>query len=192
MADYNVQMKQYNGTSFDNILPYASQALTLAGGGGATEIIAQARAGLSQIATGSYVGNGVATKDTTVSIVLPFAPKLVIIFPFTQVDWRLPYTSSDTATELGFLQWLNTNENSRCFYYRVLQYAVWYYGLEKTPLCSTGKPHASSGAELIYSVNGTTLSWKVAQPSAAKKFLDSVNAEWIYNNGQTYHYIAFG
>lgn len=34
MADYNVQMKQYNGTSFDNILPYASQALTLAGGGG--------------------------------------------------------------------------------------------------------------------------------------------------------------
>ena len=80
MADYNVQMKQYNGTSFDNILPYASQALTLAGGGSATEIIAQARAGLSQIATGSYVGNGMATKDTTVSIVLPFAPKLVIIF----------------------------------------------------------------------------------------------------------------
>nr|DAO69337.1 MAG TPA: hypothetical protein [Caudoviricetes sp.] len=34
MADYNVQMKQYNGTSFDNILPYASQAFTLAGGGG--------------------------------------------------------------------------------------------------------------------------------------------------------------
>ena len=33
MADYNVQMKQYNGTSFDNILPYSSQALTLAGGG---------------------------------------------------------------------------------------------------------------------------------------------------------------
>lgn len=30
MADYNVQMKQYNGTSFDNILPYASK---IAGGG---------------------------------------------------------------------------------------------------------------------------------------------------------------
>lgn len=32
MADYKVQMKQYNGTGFDNILPYASQAETLRGG----------------------------------------------------------------------------------------------------------------------------------------------------------------
>lgn len=192
MADYNVQMKQFNGTSFDNILPYASQALTLAGGGGATDIIAQARAGLSQIATGSYMGNGVATKDTTVSIVLPFAPKLVIIFPFTQVAWEPPYASTDTNTESGFLQWLNTNRGPEYFYNRVLQYAVWYYGLEKTPLCSTGSPPRARGAELIYSVNGTTLSWKVAQPSAAKNFLDSVNAGWIYNHSQTYHYIAFG
>ena len=192
MADYNVQMKQYNGTSFDNILPYAAQALTLAGGGGATDIIAQARAGLSQIATGSYVGNGVATEGTTVSIVLPFAPKLVIIFPFTQVEWRTPYTSSETNTESGFLQWLNTNRGNLYFYDEVLQYAVWYYGLEKTPLCSTGNGFKSRGAELIYSVNGTTLSWKVAKPSAARGFLDSVRAEWIYNHDQTYHYIAFG
>lgn len=192
MADYNVQMKQFNGTSFDNILPYASQALTLAGGGDATEIIAQARAGLSQIATGSYVGNGIATKDTTVSIVLPFAPKLVIIFPFTQVEWRTPHTSSDTVTESGFLQWLNIDGGRLHFYDRVLQYAVWYYGLEKTPLCSTGSTFRARGAELIYSVNGTTLSWKVAKPSAAQEFLDSVNAEWIYNRSQTYHYIAFG
>lgn len=36
MADYNVQMKQYNGTSFDNILPHAylaDIATELAGGG---------------------------------------------------------------------------------------------------------------------------------------------------------------
>ena len=36
MADYNVQMKQYNGTSFDNILPHAylaDTATVLAGGG---------------------------------------------------------------------------------------------------------------------------------------------------------------
>ena len=192
MADYNVQMKQFNGTSFDNILPYASQALTLAGGGGATDIIAQARAGLSQIATGSYVGNGAATKDTTVSIVLPFAPKLVIIFPFTQVAWRTPYDSNETNTESGFLQWLNIDGGNLHFYSRVLQYAVWYYGLEKTPLCSTGSTYRASGAELIYSVNGTTFSWKVAQPSDAQRFLDSVNAKWIYNYSQTYHYIAFG
>lgn len=75
MADYNVQMKQYNGTSFDNILPYASQALTLAGGGGATEIIAQARDGLSQFATGSYVGNG----QLELNITTGFKPKVIIV-----------------------------------------------------------------------------------------------------------------
>ena len=75
MADYKVQMKQFNGTSFDNILPHASQALTLAGGGSATEIIAQSRAGLSQIATGSYVGNGVYTSPTQIQV--GFRPKII-------------------------------------------------------------------------------------------------------------------
>nr|DAO58099.1 MAG TPA: hypothetical protein [Bacteriophage sp.] len=78
MADYNVQMKQYNGTSFDNILPHAYLADTateLAGVGGATEIIAQARAGLSQIVTGSYVGNG----QTNLSINVGFKPKFVMV-----------------------------------------------------------------------------------------------------------------
>ena len=80
MADYNVQMKQYNGTSFDNILPYASQALTLAGVGGATEIIAQARAGLSQIATGSYVGTGTYGASHPTVITCGFKPKIVMFF----------------------------------------------------------------------------------------------------------------
>ena len=75
MADYNVQMKQFNGMNFDNILPHASQALTLAGGGSATEIIAQSRAGLSQIATGSYVGNGVYTSPTQIQV--GFRPKTI-------------------------------------------------------------------------------------------------------------------
>lgn len=80
MADYNVQMKQYNGTSFDNILPYASQALTLAGGGGATEIIAQARAGLSQIATGSYVGTGTYGQNNPIIINCGFRPKMALFY----------------------------------------------------------------------------------------------------------------
>ena len=78
MADYNVQMKQFNGTSFDNILPHASEALTLAGGGGATEIIAQARAGLSQIATGSYVGTGTYGRSNPTVITCGFKPKIVV------------------------------------------------------------------------------------------------------------------
>ena len=83
MADYNVQMKQFNGTSFDNILPHASEALTLAGGGGATEIIAQARAGLSQIAIGSYVGTGTYGQSNPTVINCGFKPKMVLF-------WRGP------------------------------------------------------------------------------------------------------
>lgn len=83
MADYNVQMKQYNGTSFDNILPHAYLADTateLAGGGDATEIIAQARAGLSQIATGSYVGTGTYGYENPTVIVCGFKPKMVLFY----------------------------------------------------------------------------------------------------------------
>ena len=94
MADYNVQMKQYNGTSFDNILPYASQALTLAGGGDATEIIAQARAGLSQIATGSYVGTGTYGSSNPVTVVLGFKPKIVLIWASCNVTKAKEYSYS--------------------------------------------------------------------------------------------------
>ena len=95
MADYNVQMKQYNGTSFDNILPYASQALTLAGGGGATEIIAQARAGLSQIAAGSYVGNGTSGYNNPTVLTFPFEPELVFFY----LAGSTGYTTGSTVNE---------------------------------------------------------------------------------------------
>ena len=100
MADYEVQMKQFNGTSFDNILPHASQALTLAGGGSATEIIAQSRAGLSQIATGSYVGNGVYTSPTQIQV--GFRPK--IIFFGTRRSISQEYTN-------GYVNGVRTDYN---------------------------------------------------------------------------------
>lgn len=105
MADYNVQMKQYNGTSFDNILPYASQALTLAGVGGATEIIAQARAGLSQIATGSYVGNGVYTSPTQINI--GFKPKLIFIGDGLSVSSLNPWAGGEAPYK--YVNGVNTN-----------------------------------------------------------------------------------
>lgn len=46
-------------------------------GGGATEIIAQARAGLSQIATGSYVGTGSGYKT---DLVIPFNPTIIYVY----------------------------------------------------------------------------------------------------------------
>lgn len=89
MADYKVQMKQFNGMNFDNILPYASQALTLAGGGSATEIIAQSRAGLSQIATGSYVGNGVYTSPTQIQV--GFRPKIIFFGTRRSISQKYMY-----------------------------------------------------------------------------------------------------
>ena len=89
MADYKVQMKQFNGMNFDNILPYASQALTLADGGSATEIIAQSRAGLSQIATGSYVGNGVYTSPTQIQV--GFRPKIIFFGTRRSISQKYMY-----------------------------------------------------------------------------------------------------
>ena len=82
MADYNIQMKQYNGTSFDNILPHAYLADTateLAGGWGATEIIAQARAGLVQVASGQYVGTGTSGVSHPTVIFVGFKPRIFIV-----------------------------------------------------------------------------------------------------------------
>ena len=110
MADYNVQMKQFNGTRFDNILPYASQALTLAGGGGATEIIAQARAGLSQIATGSYVGTGTHGKSHPVVINCGFKPKIVLIYSINAQAGR--YGGNPTIYGLAMCGWVKDVVNS--------------------------------------------------------------------------------
>lgn len=146
MADYNVQMKQYNGTSFDNILPYASQALTLAGGGGATEIIAQARAGLSQIATGSYVGNGKHGKSNPTVITCGFKPKIVF-FMSTKNPNNTSYNSPYGATFIG-----------------------WVYGVARTQMST------SSGMDYVYfTATNTGLSFytDTSNSPAAKQNNDS-------------------
>lgn len=86
MANYNVNMKQFNGADYDNILPHAYLADTATnasiaeklGGGGTSDIVTLAREGLCRIATGSYVGNGVYTTPTTFYV--GARPKLVIFY----------------------------------------------------------------------------------------------------------------
>lgn len=113
MANYNVQMKQFNGTSFDNILPHAyladkatdadyatsadsaNTATELAGGGGATEIITTARSGLSQIATGSYVGNGTVGESNAITIQCGFKPKFLWVY-------RAPIYSITSGATINF------------------------------------------------------------------------------------------
>lgn len=191
MADYNVQMKQYNGTSFDNILPYASQALTLAGGGGATEIIARARAGLSQIATGSYVGTGVQTENFTMTIQLPFRPKLVFVF-YTGVEFIEPSTSSNgTYTSTAFYPTYAKNKNT---FYDYAYYGVWFEGLEETPVWSykprNGVPVAS---KVVYSADEVSFSWTTAKISGYSYGYSDEAGQSIFNlSSTTYRYIAFG
>lgn len=176
MADYNVQMKQFNGTSFDNILPYASQALTLAGGGGATEIIAQARAGLSQIATGSYVGNG----QTTLNIVVGFKPKLVL------VQENSVSAGGSTSTTFGFNYSLRGGDSLGSW--RSMFYLE---GFNKILILV---PYENRSRGHIYQEWTTTSNGFSVEVSADASRWDSYATAYRMCNdsGVAYQYIAFG
>ena len=57
MSDYNVNMKKFKGTDYDNILPMSYLAKMAEKLEATSDIIIQARNGLSQITVGGYVGN---------------------------------------------------------------------------------------------------------------------------------------
>ena len=79
MADYNVNMKQWNGTSFDNVLPLAYNSKLL--DGQTTQQIKQW--GLDNgvlLYTGAYIGNGLNGANNPVTLSFPFKP-IVIILP---------------------------------------------------------------------------------------------------------------
>ena len=185
MADYNVQMKQFNGTSFDNILPHAYLAdnAEKLGGGGKTEIIAQARAGLSQFATGSYVGNGQTSVGTSISITFPFSPKIVFIFPFTEIPSLSNVAYEFPACLTNLANNINVYQNYRT------HFAIWYEGLKRTPLVFGTRYRSGSFAQ--YDVSGNSMSWTVS--SYGSGGFAAPQAKDIYNESkQTYHWVAFG
>lgn len=76
MADYNVNMKQWNGTSFDNVLPLAYNAKQLEG-----QSLAEVKQWVQDngllLYTGQYVGNGNYNNSTKpTSATFPFSPIL--------------------------------------------------------------------------------------------------------------------
>ena len=175
MADYNVQMKQYNGTSFDNILPYASQALTLAGGGGATEIIAQARVGLSQFATGSYVGNGATSFDINVG----FTPKIVIVQSDTPSYSNGPSVSSDIKRTLS-----NRSNDS---YYSIF----WINGLSDSTLIRIYKNRNFYYVYQKCTVDGNIVNFSLKASNSV--IADQLKPDYICNiSGKKYVWVAFG
>lgn len=78
MADYNVNMKQWNGTSFDNVLPLAYNALALNGKSYTNvydEITGYVANNYTKCEVISHIGNG-SYRGT--SFVFSFQPKVVI------------------------------------------------------------------------------------------------------------------
>ena len=84
MADYNVNMKQWNGTSFDNVLPLAYNALKV-GGKTYDEIVefVNSLVGIggynARIVWGSYTGTGVGGEANPNTLQFDFYPVLVFI-----------------------------------------------------------------------------------------------------------------
>lgn len=81
MADYNVNMKQWNGTSFDNVLPLAYNAKQL-GGQSLAEVKQWVQDNGLLLYTGQYTGTGTYGNNNPNSITFPFKP-LLIFPPFT-------------------------------------------------------------------------------------------------------------
>lgn len=79
MADYNVNMKQWNGTSFDNVLPLAYNAKQL-GGQSLSEVKQWVQDNGLLLYTGQYTGTGTYGESNPSSITFPFAPVL-FFFP---------------------------------------------------------------------------------------------------------------
>lgn len=87
MADYNVNMKQWNGTSFDNVLPLAYMANNAGKLDGKTyqEIIQYAQSKNLLLYTGQYRGAGVYGYNNPNSITFPFEP-ILLLPPFQPGD----------------------------------------------------------------------------------------------------------
>lgn len=207
MANYNVQMKQFNGTSFDNILPHAyladkatdadhatsadsaNTATILDGGGGATEIITTARSGLSQIATGSYVGNGTVGESNAVTIQCGFKPKFLWVYAETKERYG---SSRLTSTIIYRMASLNDSTET--------------YKDEKTVFENSGFWVSGNDSQtLVYSTVNNKLGYRFSRVFIPNNMSVSIYAEktdttqdvikpWMQLNiaGTTYHWVAIG
>lgn len=92
MADYNVNMKQWNGTSFDNVLPLAYNAKQLEG-----QSLAQVKQWVQDngllLYTGQYTGTGTYGESSPVSITFPFEPSIF----FTPISMNFAETNNSSV-----------------------------------------------------------------------------------------------
>lgn len=96
MADYNVNMKQWNGTSFDNVLPLAYDAKQL-GGQSLAEVKQWVYDNGLLLYTGQYTGTGTYGQRNPISLTFPFEP--VLFFMPSPVGGNVNTIRCDYLTE---------------------------------------------------------------------------------------------
>ena len=109
MADYNVNMKQWNGTSFDNVLPLAYNAKQL-GGQSLAEVKQWVQDNGLLLYTGSYRGTGTYGASNPTSITFPFEPILLLGGAFAGI-WY--HKDTNTFTLDGNMAILTPISNTR-------------------------------------------------------------------------------
>lgn len=132
MADYNVNMKQWNGTSFDNVLPLAYNAKQLEG-----QSLAEVKQWVQDnnllLYSGQYTGNGKYGKSNPTSVTFPFVP---ILFIVPQISYSEPPNPLSESLSLIFPSALGT------------EYSEFRYGNETKAYLMMKK-----------STDGKTISW---------------------------------
>lgn len=98
MADYNVNMKQWNGTSFDNVLPLAYNSNKL-GGQSLDQIKQWVDDNGLLLYTGQYTGTGTYGESNPTTFTFPFAPSLFFI-PNASRDQYNPYLGLEVIPSL--------------------------------------------------------------------------------------------
>ena len=114
MADYNVNMKQWNGTSFDNVLPLAYNAKQL-GGQSLAEVKQWVQDNGLLLYTGSYIGTGTYGESLPTKLTFPFEPIIIFMPAYLTYDnhgWDIIQTNMVMESYYSFY---NTFDSGRCY-----------------------------------------------------------------------------
>ena len=113
MADYNVNMKQWNGTSFDNVLPLAYNAKQLEG-----QSLAEIKQWVHDngllLYTGQYMGTGTYGIANKITLTFPFEP--IIWFPPVYSTYYPPFPQLCTMFSSGNMEFRPNIENPTSCY----------------------------------------------------------------------------
>lgn len=115
MADYNVNMKQWNGTSFDNVLPLAYNAKQLEGQSLA-KVKQWVRDNNLSLYTGQYIGTGTYGLSSPTSITFPFEPALFFFPSYSISNERVIFANALSTNYaqayVGDGSYVNINKNA--------------------------------------------------------------------------------